>query len=188
MAALRKVKVNKATGPDDIPAWILRDLDELAAPLASIYNSSLREGVIPDLWKTAIIVPVPKKHPPRHIEKDLRPISLTPIVSKVFESLVLRWVDKFIQPHLDCRQFGSLAGTCTTDALVEMVHQWYEATDSLGTWARVLLLDYSKAFDLINHDILIGKLQGMGLPPHLVRWMAAFLLDRHHRVRIGEAL
>ena len=53
MAALRKVKVNKATGPDDIPAWILRDFaDELAAPLASIYNSSLREGVIPDLWKT----------------------------------------------------------------------------------------------------------------------------------------
>ena len=122
MAALRKVKVNKATGPDDIPAWILRDFaDELAAPLASIYNSSLREGVIPDLWKTAIIVPVPKKHPPRHIEKDLRPISLTPIVSKVFESLVLRWVDKFIQPHLDL--------------------QWYEAIDSLGTCARVLLLD-----------------------------------------------
>ena len=109
-------------------------------------------------------------------------------MSKVFESLVLRWVDKFIQPHLDCRQFGSLAGTCTTDALVEMVHQWCEATDSLGTCARVLLLDYSKAFDLINHDILIGKLQEMGLPPHLVRWMAAFLLDRHHRVRIGEAL
>ena len=189
MAALRKVKVNKATGPDDIQAWILRDFaDELAAPLASIYNSSLREGVIPDLWKTAIIVPVPKKHPPRHIEKDLRPISLTPIVSKVFESLVLRWVDKFIQPHLDCRQFGSLAGTCTTDALVEMVHQWYEATDSLGTCARVLLLDYSKAFDLINHDILIGKLQEMELPPHLARWMAAFLLDRYHRVRIGEAL
>ena len=187
--ALSKVKINKASGPDGVPPWILRDFAPvLAAHLAAIYNSSLREGVLPVLWKSATVVPIPKKHPPTSIEKDLRPISLTPIVVKVFERLVMKWVDDVLQPLVDVRQFGSIPGTSTTDALVEMIHQWYEATDTQGTYVRVLLLDYSKAFDLINHNILISKLTGIGLPAHIVRWMAAFLIDRNHSVRIGNSV
>ena len=56
----------------------------LAAPLTALFNTSLRDGVIPALWKTAHVIPLPKKQPPRSIEKDIRPISLTPIVSKIF--------------------------------------------------------------------------------------------------------
>ena len=78
-----------------------------------------------------------------------------------------------------------MAGTCTTDVLVEMLHKWYEATYVTGNSVRVLFLDYRKAFDLINHDILVDKLVKMELPAHLVRWMAAFLLDREQRVKIG---
>ena len=139
------------------------------------------------LWKTATIVPLPKKHPPMSVENDIRPISLTPIACKVFESIVLKWVDSVVRPQTDCRQFGSISGTCTTDILVEMVHQWYQATDTQGTYIRILLLDFSKAFDLINHTILIDKLETMGLPSHLVRWMGAFLLDRKHKVKIGNS-
>ena len=185
--ALSKVKMNKATGPDLVPAWVLRDFSHvLAPPLTAIFNSSLREGILPDLWKTATIIALPKKHPPTSIEKDLRPISLTPIISKVFESIVLKWVDPVMSPQLDRRQFGSIQGTSTTDILVEMVHTWYKETDSPGNFIRILLLDYSKAFDLINHDLLIEKLIKFNIPNHVVRWMAAFLLDRHHRVRIGS--
>ena len=158
----------------------------MAAPLASIFNSSLREGMLPELWKTANIVPIPKKSPPTVVEKDVCPISLTLIVSKVFESMVLKWVDHVIRPKLEPRQFGSISRTCTTDALVEMVHQWYEATDTRQTCVRILLLDYSKAFDLINHEILMQKLVDIGIPPHIVRWMAAFLLNRRHIVKIGN--
>ena len=68
-----------------------------------------------------------------------------------------------------------MTGTCTTDVLVEMLHKWYEATDVTGNFVRVLFLDYRKAFDLINHYILIDKLIKMELPAHLVRWMAALL-------------
>lgn len=187
--ALSKVKANKATGPDLIPAWILRDFSHvLAAPLAAIFNSSLREGTLPALWKTATIVPLPKKHPPTTIEKDLRPISLTPIASKVFESIVLKWIDPIMSPQLDRKQFGSIQGTCTTDMLVEMIHTWYKETDTPGCLIRILLLDYSKAFDLINHELLIEKLINFNIPDHLVRWMAAFLLDRQHRVRIDNYL
>ncbi len=63
-AALNKVKTNKATGPDGIPAWILKEFSViLPKPLAAIFNSSLREGVLPDLWKSANILPLPKVHP-----------------------------------------------------------------------------------------------------------------------------
>ena len=80
-----------------------------------------------------------------------------------------------------------MAGTGTTDALVEMLHTWYKATDEPGATVRVLFLDYSKAFDLINHDILSNKLVVMNLPTHIVRWMAAFILDRQQTVNIGES-
>ena len=187
--ALQNVKYRKATGPDNIPPWMVTNYAHLLAPpVTAIFNSSLREGKLHDLWKTATIVPVPKKHPPGSLENDIRPISLTPILAKVFEGIVLNWVDDVISPQIDERQFGGLAGTGTTDALVEMVHTWYEATDKPDTFVRVLLVDYSKAFDHINHDILIAKLYYMGLPAYLVRWMAAFLIDRQQSVKIGDTV
>jgi hypothetical protein len=90
-------------------------------------------------------------------------------------------VDETLKPQIDDRQFGGISGTYTTDALVEMMHIWYEATDELGTCVKILHLDYSKAFDHINHEILISKLEEM-----LVRWMSGFLLDRDQRV--GDTL
>ena len=97
-------------------------------------------------------------------------------------------MDNIIIPQIDDKQFGGMAGTGTTDALVEMLHTSgiLKATDEPGTTVRVLFLDYSKAFDLINHEILINKLAAMNVPAHIVRWMAAFLIDRQQTVKIGE--
>ena len=67
-----------------------------------------------------------------------------------------------------------------------MTHKWYEATDELNTYIRMAMVDFSKAFDLINHLVLLDKLQCNGIPPHIVRWIAAFLLDRSQQVKIGN--
>ena len=102
-------------GPDNIPPWMVKNYAHvLAAPVMAIFNSSLREGKFPDIWKTATIVPVPKKHPPGSLENDIRPISLTPILAKVFEGIVLNWVDDVVTPQIDERQFGGLASTGMT--------------------------------------------------------------------------
>ena len=187
LLALQRVKTNKATGPDNIPAWVLKDhAIILAAPLTAIFNSSLREGVIPNEWKMANVIPLPKTKPIISVETDIRPISLTPIVAKVFESIVLGWVDDIVGERIDDNQFGGAGGTSTTDALVEMTHKWYEATDVLNDYVRVVLLDFSKAFDLINHHILVDTLITNGVPAHIVRWLAAFLLDRQQQVKIGN--
>ena len=88
---LESFKANKATGPDNIPAWVLRNYaNVLAPPLTTIFNNSLREGVLPMEWKMANVIPLPKSSPAVSIEKDIRPISLTPIAGKVFESIIMK--------------------------------------------------------------------------------------------------
>ena len=125
----------------------MRDFaQQLAGPVTSIFNSSLCEGVLPKLWETVTVIPLPKKRPPESIENDIRSKALTPILAKLFESIVLKWVDNIIIPQIDDKQFGGMAVTSTTDALVEMLHKWYKATDEPGTTVRVLFLDYSKTF------------------------------------------
>ena len=137
--------------------------NSLATPLTSIFNCSLREGVLPTMWKTANIIPLPKNKPLTSVKTDIRPISLTPIDAKVFESIIIKYVDDIACHIIDSKQFGGLAGTSTTEAFVEMTHRWYEATDKLNTYVRVVMLYFSKAFDLINHRILLYKLTNIGL-------------------------
>ncbi len=124
-----------------MPAWVLRDnASTRAAPLTALLNTSLRDGVIPALWKTAHVIQIPKKQPPRSIEKDIRLISLTPIVSKIVESILMKWVDHILENIIDDKQFGCGVGTSNTNALVEMIHHWCEATDRCGTYVRIVLL------------------------------------------------
>ena len=75
---LKKTKTNKSLGPDNLPYWILHDLAPyIARPICSIFNCSVREGHVPDVWKQANVVPVPKVHPPKDITSDLRPTYLS---------------------------------------------------------------------------------------------------------------
>ena len=107
--ALRKLKINKATGPDNIPAWILKNhANILAGPLTAIFNSSLREGIIPETWKSAIVITVPKVNPPNIIEKDVRPIYITPIASKTLESIILNMVNAKFEENINRNQFGGM--------------------------------------------------------------------------------
>ena len=88
---LMSVNISKAPGPDQIPNWVLHDFPGyLAPPICAIFNSSVREGSLPKLWKCAISCPVPKVIPPKEIEKDLRPISLTCVMSKELETHVVK--------------------------------------------------------------------------------------------------
>jgi len=178
--------VHKSIGPNDIPNWIFRDFSPwLAEPICAIFNESVRQGVFPSAWKMANVVPVPKVTPPKSIESDLRPISLTPTLSKIFESFVGNWILTEIETKIDPRQYGALKGKSTTHELVDLLHHWHQALDSNSS-VRAVFIDYAKAFDHVDHTIIIRKLSELGVPPVLIRWMASFLCDRQQRVKLSD--
>ena len=183
--ALESLKRHTSVGPDGIPSWFLRENASLISrPLASIFNASIHEGFVPPLWKCANVTPIPKCFPISNIDSDVRPISLTPIVSKILESFLYNWLLQSIDDHIDNLQFGSIRKSSTTMALIYMLHKWYEAMDTPGTLLRICMLDFSKAFDRIDFNILSEKLHRMGVHPVLINWIANFLTDRKQRTRI----
>ena len=109
----------------------------LAGPVAAIINSSLREGYVPGIWKSADVCPLPKVSPPNDLQKDLRPISLTPVLSKVAEYHIRNWVVDTIMDGLDEHQCGSIQGSSTVLALIELYHQWITNLDITGKMVRV---------------------------------------------------
>ena len=86
--------------------------------------------------------------------------------------MVLKWFDDVMDVNINDKQFGGIRGTSTMDALVEVLHNWYESTDKLDISIRVILLDFSKALDVINHKMLIEKLALHDMPN--LRWVAYF--------------
>ena len=92
-----RIYAKKAAGRDNIPiyVWVLKECaDILAEPVCALFNSSLREGFVPIMWKSAYICPVPKISPPTVLEKHIRPSSLIPVLAKIMESFTWKWTDK----------------------------------------------------------------------------------------------
>jgi len=184
---LSQINVHKALGPDGLPNWLLRDFSiYIAGPVFAIYNASVREGFVPLRWKEANVVPVPKVQPPRTVEADLCPISLTATLAKILESFVGTWILEQVGSRLDDRQYGALKQHSTTHDLIDMLHHWHAAIDK-GQSIRTLFVDFTKAFDHIDHNVLVSKMVALGLPDVIARWICAFLRDRW-RVKIGDFL
>ena len=178
----------KAPGPDGIPAWLLKEnADILAAPVADILNASYQEGRLPYFWKRADITPLNKQTPVSDVNKHLRPISLTPILSKVAEEYVVQdYIKPAVMQKIDPNQFGTVPNSSTTHALISMLDAWYRGTDGKGAIARAVLFDFKKAFDLIDHHILCEKLLYYDLPPWVIHWIKSFLTNRQQRVKLSQ--
>ena len=91
-------------------------------------------------------------------------------------------ISELIDPH----QYGSVKGSSTVHALVELVHHWQQGFNVQGKVLRVLMLDFSKAFDKVDHSILLQKLANTGVPDCVTRWFTAFLCERRQRAKIGD--
>ena len=185
---LLSTNVFKSPGPDGIPNWILHDLAPyISRPVTAIFNASISEGVVPVAWKQSNVVPVPKSNPPKTIEDDLWPISLTPTLAKHLEWFIGQQLLSTVAGKLDTKQFGALKGRSTTHALVDILHNWNAALDS-GSSIRAVFVDYAKAFDHVDHSILITRLITLGVPAYIIRWIFSFLDKRQQRVKIGTIL
>ena len=100
--------------------------------------------------------------------------------------MVEDFVKTAVLEKVDRRQFGTIPGTCTTHALVSMVHSWLCATDGNGATVRTILLDFRKAFDVIDHHLLVQKMLCFYLPHNIVAWIVDFITDRRQRVKLQD--
>jgi hypothetical protein len=178
--------VSKATGSDQQPAILLKHCAHiLAKPLAHIFRLSLVHGYFPSVWKIADVVALHKKKSKSN-PCNYRPISLLPIVSKVFESVVASRLKRFIHPHLNPKQFGFRPGHTSLDMLTDLSQRWCDALHAGGE-VRAVALDISKAFDKVWHEGLLYKLSRFGISDQLLSWFTSFLSNRCQRVVVGAA-
>ena len=183
-----KVKTHSAAGPDNISGKTLKERsDSLASIFTKLFQRSLDEGTIPSLWKTSTIIPVAKKPSPKEMN-DYRPVALTSIAYKWAEIIILRQLWAETASKQDPLQFACKQNRNTEDAVLTLLHHLYEHLDRQKTYARVLFIDFSSAFNTIQPHLMVKKLLAMSVNPALIKWLFSFLTGRTQWVRVGKAI
>ena len=184
---LNDLNPNKALGPDGIPTRVVRTCSEqLALPLTLIFNTSLQTGVFPSLFKRGNVVPIFKSGP-RNEASNYRPISLLPIFSKVFEKAVFPHIYNHVQNSLDINQHGFVKGHSTVTNLVSYTDYLSTVINNRGQ-VDSTYLHFSKAFDSVNHRLLLYKLSHYGLNGSILNWFHSYLSNRVQRVTLNGHL
>ena len=182
---LMRINPNKSPGPDGIHGKVLKNCAvSLSYPLSQLYTTSFKTGTIPDEWKLANVVPVFKKEDKSDVE-NYRPISLTCLTVKIFEIILRDRIMDKCKNLINSEQHGFLpARSCTT----QMVPFIDSIAHSLNDKSRtdVIYFDFAKAFDSVNHDLILQKLKhSFNIDGLLLNYIKEYLKDRTQRVVIG---
>ncbi len=154
--------------------------------ITHLMNESVRSGAFPNPWKMSIVHPLPKKANPTNVQ-HLRPISILPAMSKILEKIVIRQMNEHIIGNklLPKLQLGFRRNFSTCSALTNLFSDMFQAKDC-GLYNALVLLDYSQAFDSINHEMLLAKMCYMGFDETSVRWVKSYLGGRRQVTKLGS--
>lgn len=183
---VKSIKTN-SFGADDLNAFILKlFIDRISVVLTHIINISLESGIFPKTWKLALIKPIPKISYPLK-ESDFRPISLLCVFSKIIEKLVHRQITAYLNKHklFDPNQSAYQANMGCTTALLKITDDILDCIDDTEL-AILILLDFSKAFDTVNHRLLLEKLSILGFSQNALDWFLSYLSDRYQKVVLNN--
>jgi len=188
LAELKDLNKEKATGPDGMPALVLKNCaNQLAPPLLKIFRKSLSEGKVPSDWKMAQITPIFKKGSKKK-PGNYRPVSLTSHVCKILERLLRRHIVNHLEENylLSVHQHGFVCKKSCQTNLLETFEEWTRSLDN-GDSLDVIYLDYRKAFDTVPHKRLIKKLSSYGIKDRPLAWLRDFLSGRRQQVAINNS-
>ena len=181
---ISQLDASKAIGPDNIPAIVLKKCSaELSPVLSKLYNKCLAESCFPTHWKFSTVVPAYKNSGERSDPGNYRPISLLPITSKVFETLINNRLVKHLEGTglFSDLQYGFRAYRSTADLLTVITERVYGSMD-VGGETRTVALDISKAFDRVWHAGLLHKLRAYGVGGCIFSIISSFLRERTMKV------
>ena len=157
-------KNSKSPGPDKIPTKLLKyAVEYICQPLAMIFNASLEKGIFPDMWKLARITPIYKSGQKSDLS-NYRPISVLSVLSRLLEKLAHDQLYDFCRTNdsFSKNQFAFWKLHRTITSTLNIMETWYKNIDERKLNASVFL-DLKKAFDTVDHDILLSKLSALGV-------------------------
>lgn len=160
----------------------------IAGPLSYIFNLSLEQNVVPDIWKSALVVPLLKGGDPTSLD-NYRPISKISVIAKILESIVSDQLKEFLTSNSIFSNFqsGFRKNHSTVTAMMKVLNDITCAQDS-GRSCAAVFVDLTKAFDTVNHCILLARLHSIGLSDTALGWFGNYLKNRCQRVQIKECL
>ena len=176
---LENINVRKATGLDGVSNKLLKFAAHIAAPsLTEIFTTSVNTGIFPTEWKITRVTPIFKKGKKNDLN-NYRPISVIPTVAKILEKIVYEQLFSYFNDNnlLTSCQSGFRSFHSTLTALTEATSSWSVNIDN-GLLNGVVFLDLKKAFDTIDHSIILRKLQFYGIEQESLKWFQSYLDDR----------
>ena len=177
---------SKAQTISDLPVKIIKQFSkEFSDFVLSAFNEMIETGKFPDELKEAHVTPIHKKSS-KTKKENYRPISILPVLSKVFERLLHKQISNHFDNIFSDNQCGFRKGFNTQDCLLSLVEAWKTANDEKKTFGA-LLIDLSKAFDCMSHGLLIAKLQAYGCGNKVTKLLADYLANRKQCVRMGTS-
>lgn len=181
---LLDLDVCKGPGPDLIPPFFLKyTADAISLPLSIIYNLSIREGIVPSIWKAADVTPVYKSGCRLDVS-NYRPISKISTVSKVLERLVHKAIYPSLHNVIINQQHGFVKKRSTITNLLLYTSYLFESIDDC-VQVHSIYTDFSKAFDKVDHILLLKKLVYNGIHGNLLRWFSSYIINRTQKVVIN---
>ena len=183
--AILNINLNKSS--IGIPQRCLKlAVNHISEPLALIFTDSLLKGVVPDVLKVSKVTPVDKGGEPTD-PSNFRPISTLSALTQVFEKLVYRQLINYIEKYdiLFQFQFGFRKGHSTAQAVTELADSLRKAVDN-NLYTCGIFIDFSKAFDTVNHQILLKKLEAYGIRGIPLEWFTSYLENRQQYVAIDD--
>ena len=181
---VRNLNPKKATTHKNVPPKILKSNSDICVePLTQIFNDCIENSSFPDELKCADVASLPKNGP-SNSRTNFRPISILPTVSKPFERIMDKQIVAYITPFLSSLLCGFRKGYNAQHALVRLLEKFKISLDEGGK-AGAVLMDLSKAFDCIRHDLLIAKLHAYGFSLEALTLINNYLANRRQRVKVN---
>ena len=184
---IQSLKNKSSSGVDEVNSIVIKKVAiNLVDVLCYIINKSFETGIFPNSLKTALVIPIFKKGDPNNPD-NYRPISLVSVFSKIIESCMKSRLINFLQKHKflsDC-QFGFREKLNTEDALIQLLNQVYSALN-VSDESAVNFIDIKKAFDTVDFEILLKKLNYSGIRGVSNNWFRSYLIGRDQTVKISK--
>ena len=181
---IKKIPNIKAAG-GEIPQHILKQCGFIYQMLTDCINDALSQGIFPDSLKFANITPVHKKDEATD-KQNYRPVSVLPLLSKVFEKVIYDQLSQYLDKYLNSLLCGFRKAHSSQHALFKLLQAWQEELDKSG-FVGTILMDLSKAYDSLPHDLLVAKFEAYGIDKNGLNLIHNYQTNRKQRTKISSS-